>query len=96
MGILQNLCLLFVAVGHQAGVFECPSCPHCACSDQVDCAGIVLSLESRCSEALAAACEQLKQQLPAGSVISESRDSSAINTPVASPAAALLGPAEPN
>ncbi|KAI3436315.1 hypothetical protein D9Q98_002368 [Chlorella vulgaris] len=65
-------------------------------SDQVDGAGIVLSLESRCSEALAAACEQLKQQLPAGSVISESRDSSAINTPVASPAAALLGPAEPN
>ncbi|PRW59554.1 FAD synthase [Chlorella sorokiniana] len=55
-------------------------------SDQVDDAGIVLSLESRSSEALAAACERLKGLLPLGTLLSEHRDSSAINTPSVSPA----------
>lgn len=50
-------------------------------SDQVDDAGIVLSLESRSSEALAAACERLKGLLPARALLSEHRDSSAINSP---------------
>jgi len=45
----------------------------------VDGAGIVLALESRSCEALAAACERLKQLLPAGAVISEQRDCTAIN-----------------
>lgn len=64
-------------------------------SDQVDDAGIVLSLESRCSDALAAACDQLTGLLPQGALISLHRDSSAINTPTISPAgAAALGPAE--
>ncbi|KAL4424331.1 hypothetical protein ABPG75_001632 [Micractinium tetrahymenae] len=54
-------------------------------SDQVDGAGIVLSLESRACEALAAACERLKELLPDGAVISEHQDCTAINTPVASP-----------
>lgn len=61
------------------------------CSDQVDDAGIVLSLESRCSDALAGACERLKSLLPGGALISEHRDSSAINTPSASPA---VGPSD--
>lgn len=60
-------------------------------SDQVDDAGIVLSLESRSSEALAAACERLKSLLPMGVLLSEHRDSSAINTPTASPAPAAKG-----
>lgn len=57
----------------------------CGCSDQVDGAGIVLSIESRSSEALAAACDRLKELLPGEAVISEHRDCTAINTPVASP-----------
>lgn len=64
------------------------------CSDQVDDAGIVLSLESRSSEALAAACERLKGLLPAGALLSEHRDSSAINSPaVGGGANGGLGPA---
>ncbi len=71
---------------------------HCF-SDQVDDAGIVLSLESRSSEALAAACERLKGLLPSGALLSEHRDSSAINTPTVSPAVGAaanggLGPVE--
>lgn len=63
-------------------------------SDQADDAGIVLSLESRDGDALAAAAAALRAELPPGSVLSESRDSSAINTPAASPpAAAALAPA---
>ena len=65
------------------------------CSDQVDDAGIVLSLESRCSNALADACERLKSLLPLGALISEHRDSSAINTPSASPAVGAGVRAEP-
>ncbi|KAI7844692.1 hypothetical protein COHA_001780 [Chlorella ohadii] len=67
-------------------------------TDQMDDAGIVLSLESRSSEALAAACERLKGLLPSGALLSEHRDSSAINTPTISPAVGAaanggLGPA---
>jgi hypothetical protein len=58
------------------------------CSGQADDAGIVLSLESHSSEALAAACKRLKAELPEGAVLSEHIDSSAINTPAATPPAA--------
>lgn len=69
--------------------FTSPPITHPACrSDQVDGAGIVLSLESRSCDALAAACDALKALLPAGALISEHRDCTAINTPAAvSPAA---------
>ena len=61
---------------------------------QQDGAGLVLSLESRSSAALEAACDQLKQRLPADALLSEHRcDSSSgaaagarINdTPLSSP-----------
>lgn len=64
--------------------------PLSRCSNQADGAGIVLSLESRSNEVLAAACERLKELLPEESVISEHQDCAAINTPVASPPAAGL------
>ena len=54
----------------------------------MDGAGVVLSLESRSSDALAAACLQLKGLLPTGALISEHQDSTAINTPTARAAAA--------
>lgn len=63
-------------------------------SNQVDGAGIVLSLESRSCEVLAEACKCLKELLPEGSIISEHQDCAAINTPVAGPLAVGLAARE--
>lgn len=51
-------------------------------TDQVDGAELVLSLESKDCEALDAAVAQLRALLPAGALVSEHRDTGAVNCPV--------------
>ena len=50
-------------------------------TDQADGAKLVLSLESKDCEALDAAAAQLRALLPAGALVSEHRDTGAVNCP---------------